>query len=101
MTAGVIQTNRSGRNQTTATAIAESCFHENRRVGYTNAGTSSSNNGCPVGTATVAMGGVTFTRVLSTVDVSVTNVKTQTVTISWAEGTAGNKSITLKTSLAS
>ena len=101
MTASVIRGNVAGRNQTTATAIAQSCFQENRRVGYTNAGTSNSGNGCPVGTATVSLGGVSFTRVLPAVDTSVTNMKTLTVTISWSEGTAGNRSITMKTSMAS
>jgi len=101
LTAGVIRGNVAGKNQTTATAIAQSCFQENRRVGYTNAGTSNSGNGCPVGTATVTLGGVAFTRVLGTIDVSVTNMKTLTVTVSWTEGTVGSKSITLKTSVAS
>jgi len=101
LTASVIRGNIAGRNQTTATAIAQSCFQENRRVGYTNAGTSNSSNGCPVGTATVSLGGVSFTRVLAAVDTSVTNMKTLTVTISWSEGTAGNRSITMKTSIAS
>jgi prepilin-type N-terminal cleavage/methylation domain-containing protein len=101
LTASVIRGNVAGKNQTTATAIAQSCFQENRRVGYTNAGTSSSSNGCAVGTATVSLGGVSFTRVLAAVDTSVTNMKTLTVTISWSEGTAGNRSITMKTSLAS
>ena len=101
LTAGVIRGNVAGKNQTTATAIAQSCFQENRRVGYTNAGTSNSGNGCPVGTATVTLGGVAFTRVLGTIDVSVTNMKTLTVTVSWTEGAVGSKSITLKTSVAS
>lgn len=101
MTAGVMHGNVAGRNQTTATAIAQSCFQENRRVGYTNAGTSSSSNGCPAGTATVSLGGVSFTRVLAAVDTSVTNMKTLTVTVSWSEGTAGNRSMTMKTSMAS
>ena len=102
LTASVIRGNVAGRNQTTATAIAQSCFQENRRVGYTNAGTSSSGNGCPIGTATVSLGGVSFTRVLvDPIDVSVTNMKTLTVTVSWSEGTAGNRSITMKTSMAS
>jgi len=101
MTAGVMHGNVAGRNQTTATAIAQSCFQENRRVGYTNAGTSSSSNGCPAGTATVSLGGVSFTRVLAAVDTSVTNMKTLTVTVSWSEGTAGNRSLTMKTSMAS
>jgi hypothetical protein len=55
----------------------------------------------PVGTATVSLGGVSFTRVLAAVDTSVTNMKTLTVTISWSEGTAGNRSIAMKTSIAS
>ena len=101
LTAGVIRGNIAGRNLTTATAIAQSCLQENRRVGYTNAGTSTSGNGCPVGSATVSLGGVSFTRVLSAIDVSVTNMKTLTVTVSWTEGTVGSKSITLKTSMAS
>jgi hypothetical protein len=101
MTAGVMHGNMAGRNQTTATAIAQSCFQENRRVGYTNAGTSSSSNGCAVGTATVSLGSVSFTRVLAAVDTSVTNMKTLTVTVSWSEGTAGNRSMTMKTSMAS
>jgi prepilin-type N-terminal cleavage/methylation domain-containing protein len=101
LTAGVIRGNVAGKNQTTATAIAQSCFQENRRVGFTNAGTSTNGNGCPVGTATVTLGGVAFTRVLDTVDVSVTNMKTLSVTVSWTEGTVGSKSIALKTSMAS
>ena len=100
MTAGVIRGNIAGRNLTTATAIAQSCFQENRRVGYSNAGTSNSGNGCPVGTATVSLGGVSFTRVLGAIDVSVTNMKTLTVTVSWSEGSVGSKSISLKTSMA-
>ena len=101
LTASVIRGNIAGRNQTTATAIAQSCFQENRRVGYTDTGTSNNGNGCAVGTATVSLGGVSFTRVLAAVDTSVTNMKTLTVTISWSEGTAGNRSIAMKTSIAS
>ena len=101
MTAGVIRGNIAGKNLTTATAIAQSCFQENRRVGYTYAGTSTSSNGCPVGTASVSLGGTSFTRVLAPVDTSVANMKTLTVTVSWSEGAVGNKSITLKTSMAS
>lgn len=101
LTAGVVRGNSAAKNQTTASAIAQSCFQENRRVGYTNAGTSNSGNGCPVGTATVVLGGVSFTRVLEAIDTSVTNMKTLTVTVSWSEGTAGNRSISMKTSMAS
>ena len=101
LTTGVIRGNIAGKNLTTATAIAQSCFQENRRVGYTNAGTSANGNGCPVGTASVSLGDVTFTRVLDAIDVSVTNLKTLTVTVSWTEGSVGAKTITLKTSIAS
>jgi prepilin-type N-terminal cleavage/methylation domain-containing protein len=101
LTAGVVRGNSAAKNQTTASAIAQSCFQENRRVGYTNAGTSNSGNGCPVGTATVVLGGVSFTRVLEAIDTSATNMKTLTVTVSWSEGTAGSRSISMKTSMAS
>lgn len=101
LTTGVIRGNIAGKNLTTATAIAQSCFQENRRVGYTNAGTSVNGNGCPVGSATVSLGGVSFIRVLDAIDVSMTNLKTLTVTVSWNEGSVGAKSITLKTSMAS
>jgi prepilin-type N-terminal cleavage/methylation domain-containing protein len=101
LTTGVIRGNIAGKNLTTATAIAQSCFQENRRVGYNDAGTTANGNGCPVGTATVSLGGVSFTRVLDTVDISVANMKTLTVTISWMEGTVGGKSIALKTTISS
>jgi hypothetical protein len=42
---------------------------------------------------------VSFTRSL-TIDTSVSNIKTLTVAVSWSEGAAGSKSITLKTVLA-
>ena len=96
LTAGVVKGNVAGRNVSTATAIAQSCFQENRRVGYTNAGTT----GCTTTTTNVSLGGVTFSRALS-IDSSVTNMKTLTVTVSWTEGTAGSKSIQMMTSIAS
>ena len=100
LTTGVIRSNLASRNMTTATAIAQSCFEENRRVGYTNAGAGSSS--CQSGSANVTQGGVTFTRAL-TVAPSVpdsTNIRTLTVTVSWSEGAVGTKSITLVTILA-
>ena len=100
LTAGVVKGNIASRNVSTATAIAQSCFQENRRVGYTNAGTSASGNGCTTTTTNVTSGGVTFSRALS-VDSSVTNVKTLTVTVSWTEGTAGSKSLSMSTIIAS
>jgi prepilin-type N-terminal cleavage/methylation domain-containing protein len=100
LTAGVVKGNVAARNVSTATAIAQSCFQENRRVGYTSAGTSTNGNGCTTTTTSVPLGGVTFSRALS-IDSSATNLKTLTVTVSWTEGTAGSKSITLMTSIAS
>ena len=100
LTAGVVKGNIAGRNVSTATAIAQSCLQENRRVGYTNAGTSASSNGCPTSPPDVTSGGVTFSRTL-TIDSSVTNVKTLTVTITWTEGTAGSKSLSMSTIIAS
>ena len=100
LTAGVVKGNTAARNISTASAIAQSCFQENRRVGYDNAGTSTSNNGCTTTTTNVTSGGVTFSRALS-IDTSVTNVKTLTVTVSWTEGTAGSKSVSMSTIIAS
>jgi len=97
LTTGVIRGNEASRNITTATAIAQSCLEENRRVGYTNAGAGSSS--CLAGNANVTQGGVTFARTL-TIDTSVTNIKTLTVAVSWSEGAVGSKSITLKTIMA-
>jgi prepilin-type N-terminal cleavage/methylation domain-containing protein len=101
LTTGVVRGNLSGKNLTTATAIAQSCFEENRRVGYSGAGTvpAGGTNSCVAGNATVTLGGVAYTRNLA-IDTSVSNIKTLTVTMTWSEGAVGTKSITLKTILA-
>jgi type IV pilus assembly protein PilV len=101
LTTGVVRGNLSGRNMTTATAIAQSCFEENRRVGYSSAGSvpAGGSNSCVTGSATVTLGGVAYTRNLA-IDTSVANIKTLTVTVTWSEGAVGTKSITLKTILA-
>jgi prepilin-type N-terminal cleavage/methylation domain-containing protein len=101
LTTGVIRGNQASRNLTTATALAESCLEENRRVGYSNAGAvpAGGSNNCVSGTATVNSGGVTFTRTL-TIDTSVGNIKTLTVAVSWSEGAVGTKSVSLVTILA-
>jgi type IV pilus assembly protein PilV len=100
LTTGVVRGNLAAKNITTATAIAQSCFEENRRVGYTNAGAGSSS--CQSGSANVTQGGITFTRALTVVPLvpDPTNIRTLTVTVSWSEGAVGTKSITLKTILA-
>jgi prepilin-type N-terminal cleavage/methylation domain-containing protein len=101
LTTGVVRGNVAARNVTTATAIAQSCFEENRRVGYSSAGSvpSGGANNCITGNATVVSGGVTFTRNLA-IDTSVTNIKTLTVILTWSEGAVGTKSVTLKTIMA-
>jgi prepilin-type N-terminal cleavage/methylation domain-containing protein len=101
LTTGVIRGNKASRNMTTATALAESCLEENRRVGYSSAGAvpAGGSNSCVSGTATVSSDGVAFTRTL-TIDTSVANVKTLTVAVSWSEGAVGTKSVSLVTILA-
>ena len=101
LTTGVVRGNLSAKNMTTATAIAQSCFEENRRVGYASAGAvpAGGSNSCVSGNATVTVNGLAFTRTLA-IDASVANIKTLTVTVSWSEGATGTKSITLKTILA-
>jgi type IV pilus assembly protein PilV len=101
LTTGVVRGNLSGKNLPTATAIAQSCFEENRRVGYSSAGSvpAGGSNSCVTGNATVTFGGIAFTRNLA-IDTSVSNIKTLTVTVTWSEGAAGTKTITLKTILA-
>ncbi|HUF40379.1 MAG TPA: prepilin-type N-terminal cleavage/methylation domain-containing protein [Verrucomicrobiae bacterium] len=101
LTTGVIRGNVTGKHLTTATAIAQSCFEENRRVGYANAGAvpAGGSNSCVAGSATVTAGGHSFTRNL-TIDASVSHIKTLTVTVSWSEGAVGAKSITLRTIVA-
>lgn len=101
LTTGVVRGNLASKNITSATSIAQTCFAENRRVGYSSAGAvpAGGSNGCVTGNATVTVGGVSFTRNLA-IDTSVANIKTLTVTVSWSEGGAGAKSIVLKTILA-
>ena len=101
LTTGVVRGNLSAKNMTSATAIAQSCFEENRRVGYSSAGAvpAGGSNSCVSGNATVTVNGLAFTRTLA-IDASVSNIKTLTVTVSWSEGAVGTKSISLKTILA-
>src|ERR1044071_583160 len=68
LTTGVVRGNVQSRNLTTATAIAHTCFEENRRVGYTNAGTvpAGGANNCVTGSSTVTAGGGSLSRELGT-----------------------------------
>ena len=101
LTTGVVRGNVGSRLLTNATAIAQSCLEENRRVGYASAGAvpSGGTNSCLIGNATVSVNGVSYTRNLA-IDSSVTNVKTLTVTVTWSEGSVGSKSLSMKTILA-
>lgn len=101
LTTGVMRGNVASRLLTSATAIAQSCLEENRRVGYASAGAvpSGGTNSCLTGDATVSVNGVSYTRNLA-IDSSVSNVKTLTVTVTWSEGSVGSKSINMKTILA-
>jgi type IV pilus assembly protein PilV len=101
LTTGVVRGNVASKNMTTATAIAQTCLEENRRVGYSSAGAvpAGGSNSCVSGTATVSSGGVAFTRTL-TIDTSVANIKTLTVAVSWSEGAVGTKSVSLVTIMA-
>jgi prepilin-type N-terminal cleavage/methylation domain-containing protein len=100
LTTGVVRGNLGSRNMTTATAIAQSCLEENRRVGFTNAGAGSST--CLSGSVNVTQGPVTFTRALTVTPTPAINptIKTLTVTVTWSEGGVGSKSVTLKTIMA-
>jgi prepilin-type N-terminal cleavage/methylation domain-containing protein len=95
LTGGVVKGNITAKNLSTATTIAQSCLQENRRVGYTSAGTT----GCTTTTTNVPLGGVTFSRAL--VVTAGTNVKTLTVTVTWNEGIVGTKTLSMSTVIAS
>lgn len=100
LTTGVVRGNLASKDITTATTIAQTCLEENRRVGYASAGAvpAGGSNNCVSGNSTIVSGGVSFTRALTITSGS--NIKTLAVTVSWNEGGAGAKSITLKTILA-
>jgi len=101
LTTGVVRGNLASKNMTTATAIAQTCVEENRRVGYSSAGAvpAGGSNSCVAGTATVTSGSLSFSRTL-TINTSVTNIKTLTVAVSWSEGAVGTKSVSLVTIMA-
>jgi type IV pilus assembly protein PilV len=106
LTTGVVRGNIDSRLLTTATTIAQTCLEENRRVGYASAGAvpaGGSNNCLHNTTVTITQNGVPFTRTLTVTPTppDSTSIRTLTVTVQWSEGAAGNKSLTLKTILAS
>jgi type IV pilus assembly protein PilV len=90
LTIGVIKGNSYSKNVTTATVVAQQQIEQAQRIGYTNANSLA-------GTATVSMGGMSFTRTTSVTDSSpAANMKTVTVSAAW---TPGNNSVILNTTI--
>jgi prepilin-type N-terminal cleavage/methylation domain-containing protein len=80
LTTGIIKGNLYSKNVTSATVVAQQTIEEIQRVGYASANTL-------VGTATMSMGGFTFTRVTTISDATpAANMKTAKVTVSWNPG---------------
>ena len=90
LTIGVIKGNSYSKNVTTATVVAQQQIEQAQRIGYTNANSLA-------GTATVSMGGMSFTRTTTVTDSSpAANMKTVTVSAAW---TTGNNSVILNTTI--
>lgn len=90
LTVGIIKGNSYSKNVTSATVVAQQQIEQAQRIGYTNANSLA-------GSATVSMGGTSFTRA-TTVSNSTpaANMKTVTVSVSW---NPGNYSISLNTTI--
>jgi type IV pilus assembly protein PilV len=94
---GVIRGNFFSRNLTSATAIAKTQLEAVQNRGYVNATTTN----FPAAAATVNMGNVNFTRTTTiTNDSPTANMKTISVTVSWAESNNAARSVSLQTILA-
>src|SRR6266508_4443192 len=90
LTIGVIKGNSYSKNVTTATVVAQQQIEQAQRIGYTNANSLA-------GTATVSMGGMSFTRTTTVTDSSpAANMKAVIVSIAW---TPGNNSVILNTTI--
>ncbi|MGH7793339.1 MAG: type IV pilus modification PilV family protein [Candidatus Binatia bacterium] len=91
LTIGIIKGNSYSKNVTTATVVAQQQIEQAQRIGYTNA-----NN--LAGSATVSMGGTSFTRTTTVSDSTpAANMKTVIVSVSW---NPGNYSMSLNTTIA-
>jgi type IV pilus assembly protein PilV len=94
---GVIRGNFFSKNLTSATVIAQTQLEAVQNRGYLNATTTI----FPAAAATVSMGNVNFTRTTTiTNDSPSTNMKTISVTVSWAESNNAARSVSLQTILA-
>jgi type IV pilus assembly protein PilV len=97
LTTGVIRGNFFSKNITSATAIAESQLEAVQNRGYVNATTTI----FPASPVTVSMGNVNFTRTTTiTNDSPTANMKTISVTVTWAESNNAARSVSLQTILA-
>ena len=94
---GVIRGNFFSKNLTSATAIAQTQLEAVQNRGYVNATTAN----FPAAAVTVSMGSVNFARTtIITNDSPSTNMKTISVTVSWAESNNAARSVSLQTILA-
>lgn len=90
LTIGVIKGNSYSKNVTSATIVARQQIEQALRVGYTDVNSLAGN-------ATVAMGGMNFTRATTVSnDSPAANMKTIAVSVSW---NPGNYSISLNTTI--
>ncbi len=88
LTIGVIKGNSYSKNVTTATIVAQQQIEQAQRLGYTNSNSLA-------GSATISMGGTTFTRTTTvTNSTPAANMKTVSVAVSW---NPGNSSVSLNT----
>ena len=94
---GVIRGNFFSKNLTSATAIAQSQLEAVQNRGYLNATTTF----FPASAVTVSMGNVNFVRTTTiTNDSPSANMKTISVTVTWAESNNAARSVSLQTILA-
>ena len=88
LTIGVIKGNSYSKNVTTATVVAQQQIEQAQRLGYTNSNSLA-------GSATVSMGGTSFTRTTAVTDGSPgPNMKAVSVQVFW---NPGNNSVSLNT----
>jgi type IV pilus assembly protein PilV len=94
---GVIRGNFFSKNLTSATAIAQTQLEAVQNRGYMNATTAN----FPAAAVTVSMGNENFARTtIITNDSPSANMKTISVTVSWAESNNAARSVSLQTILA-
>jgi Tfp pilus assembly protein PilV len=94
---GVIRGNFFSKNVTSATAIAQTQLEAVQNRGYINATTTN----FPTAAVTVSMGNVNFVRATTITDNSPSaNMKTISVTVTWAESNNASRSVSLQTILA-